>query len=100
MRRHILVSVMMIVVVSSEIGLFADESKEVLELKGKVKSLEDRVGVAKLEEIISSRENKDQSLQNSADLRERVQKRFEQDRTTYSKEELMEIERLYQGTPS
>ena len=70
MRRHILVSVMMIVVVSSGIGLFADESKEVLELKGKVKSLEDRVGVAKLEEIISSRENKDQSLQNSADLRE------------------------------
>ncbi|MFZ2655761.1 MAG: tetratricopeptide repeat protein [Victivallales bacterium] len=94
MRRRILVSVMMIVVASSGITLIADESKEVLELKGKVKSLEDRV--AKLEEIISTKENKDQSPRNSADLRERVKKRFEQDQATYTKEELMEVERLYQ----
>ena len=94
MRRLILVSVMMIALASSGISLIADESKGVLELKEKVKSLEARV--AKLEEIISSGENKDQSPRNSSDLRERVKKRFEQDQSTYSKEELMAIERLYQ----
>lgn len=94
MRKHVLVSVMMIVFASSGVILIADESKEVLELRRKIKSLEDRV--AKLEEIISAKENKDQSPPNLADLRERVKKRFEQDQETYSQEELKEIERLYQ----
>lgn len=94
MRGYIPVSVMMIVLVSSGMILPADDSKEALELKEKIKSLEDRV--SKLEEIISCKENNGQSRQKSLELSERVKKRFEQDQATYTKEELMEVERLYQ----
>ncbi len=52
--------------------------------------------VAKLEQAVPVKTDEGRNVQNQADLRERVNKRFEQDQATYTKEELVEIERLYQ----
>lgn len=75
--------------------LLADESRD-----AQIKDLTDRI--QKIDERIKQSEgtalpkNDVSKSGKSADLLERVKKRFEQDRAIYSKEELREIERLYQ----
>ncbi len=74
--------------------LFSDDSKELPDIREKLKSLEERV--SKLEEIANPKKTEPDPSQNSEGLRNRVKKRFEQDASMYSKDELKEIERLYQ----
>ena len=70
----------------------ADE--QIKELTNKVQGLDERV--KRLEDLALARNAGPQAGQKSVELRERIKKRFEQDQTTYSREEFQEIENLYQ----
>jgi TolA-binding protein len=76
--------------------ILADETQDerLKELADKIQQLDDRV--KRLEELAPPKNAESETKDNSVDLRERVKKRFEQDRTTYNKEERREIESLYQ----
>ena len=96
MRRLICSSVASIMLSVQGFNVLAEESQtaSIQELADKVRKLEERVD--QLEKIVHVKKEDAQANTQTADRRERVRKRFEQDRATYSIEELREIEKLYQ----
>ena len=76
--------------------IFADESQDaqIKELTNRIQKLDERV--KRLEELAFPKNASPQTSKQSVELRERIKKRFEQDQTTYSKEDFQEIENLYQ----
>jgi TolA-binding protein len=72
----------------------AAQARQLQVLTERVQTLEARV--ARLEGRAPAAENNGASSAAATDLRTRVRQRFELDRTLYSQEQLMDIERLYQ----
>jgi TolA-binding protein len=70
------------------------QDRQIQALTERVQSLEARV--ARMEQLAPAQESNAPAPAQSTDLRTRVRQRFELDRTLYSQEQLMDIERLYQ----
>ena len=96
MTKQIIAAVLIVAFSVQGAILLADDSRDVQikDRTDRIQKIDERVKQSAGMELPKNDGSK--SGRQSVDLRERVKKRFEQDRETYSKEELREIERLYQ----
>jgi TolA-binding protein len=96
MNRRILTFAGLMMAGVSGTGAWAGgpQDRQIQALTERVQALEDRI--ARLEGRAPAQEANAQSPAAATDLRTRVKKRFELDRTLYSQEQLKDVERLYQ----
>jgi len=86
----------LILVMFFSVNVFSDDikDKQIADLTEKIRVLEERVG--KIEQYLQMIAKQQQIKNISEALKETVRKRFEKDKTTYTKEQLQDIEALYQ----
>jgi hypothetical protein len=96
MTKRLKTAILIVAFVIQGAIIFADESQDaqIKELTNRIQKLDERV--KRLEELALPKNASPQASKQSVELRERIKKRFEQDQTTYSKEDFQEIENLYQ----
>lgn len=95
MTRHVGALVVFVAVATQGTLLFGDEKDtQIRELKAQVQQLEQRV--KELEQLVLTLKGERQAKTRPGSLRERFEARVQQDRKTYSPDELREIESLYQ----
>ncbi|MFZ2655830.1 MAG: tetratricopeptide repeat protein [Victivallales bacterium] len=96
MTKRIIAAVLIVAFSIQWVLLLADDSRDaqIKDSTDRIQKIDERVKQSAGMELTKNDGSK--SGRQSVDLRERVKKRFEQDRETYSKEELREIESLYQ----
>jgi len=87
---------LLVILLSFTTNGFSEDQKDkiIVDLTEKIKVLEERV--VKIEQYLQIIAKQQQTKNISEKLKETVQKRFEKDNTTYKKEQLEDIEKLYQ----
>ena len=96
MIKRIIIAVLSIAFAIQGVSLLADEPRDaqIKDLADRIQKIDERLKQS--EALVLPKNEILQSGKKSVELQERIRKRFEQDQATYTREELREIEKLYQ----